>query len=141
MLQIKCLSKCPYFKKPPLPCESPCYAPLIIWAANKKEVSHLRCRTANKFMNVREWMEIVGRCVCVFIFFHREGFFRLQDVQDILERYGSTILCCEYLSGCFLPSSFISISESIIFHLQRRNSSSPNNWREYEVIYWNPAKR
>ena len=23
--------------------------------------------------------------VCVFIFFHREGFFRLQDVQDILE--------------------------------------------------------
>ena len=24
-------------------------------------------------------------CVCVFIFFHREGFFRLQDVQDILE--------------------------------------------------------
>ena len=24
-------------------------------------------------------------CVCVFIFFHREGFFRLQDVQDIPE--------------------------------------------------------
>ena len=24
-------------------------------------------------------------CVCVFIFFHREGFFRLQDIQDILE--------------------------------------------------------
>ena len=24
-------------------------------------------------------------CVYVFIFFHREGFFRLQDVQDILE--------------------------------------------------------
>ena len=23
--------------------------------------------------------------VCVFIFFHREGFFRLQNVQDILE--------------------------------------------------------
>ena len=40
-------------------------------------------------------------CVCVFIFFHREGFFRLQDVWDILERYESTILCCEYLSGCF----------------------------------------
>ena len=24
-------------------------------------------------------------CVCVFIFFQREGFFHLQDVQDILE--------------------------------------------------------
>ena len=24
-------------------------------------------------------------CACVFIFFHREGFFRLQDVQGILE--------------------------------------------------------
>ena len=24
-------------------------------------------------------------CECVVIFFHREGFFRLQDVQDILE--------------------------------------------------------
>ena len=24
-------------------------------------------------------------CVCVFIFFYREDFFRLQDVQDILE--------------------------------------------------------
>ena len=24
-------------------------------------------------------------CVCVVIFFHREAFFRLQDVQDILE--------------------------------------------------------
>ena len=32
-------------------------------------------------------IEIVNdvMCVCVFIFFHREGFFRLQDVQDILE--------------------------------------------------------
>ena len=27
----------------------------------------------------------VRACVCVFIFFHREGFFRLQDVQGILE--------------------------------------------------------
>ena len=43
----------------------------------------------------------LGVCVCVFIFFHREGFFWLQDVQDMLERYGSTILCCEYSSGCF----------------------------------------
>ena len=46
-------------------------------------------------------------CVCVFIFFHRKVFFRLQDVQDKFERLRSTILCCEYLSGCFcqVPSS------------------------------------
>ena len=93
----------------------------------------------------KEDQEVEMVCVCVyvyvFIFFHREGFFRLQDVQDILERYGSTILGCEYLSGCFLPSSFISVSKSITFHLQRRNSSPPKNWREYEMIYWNPVKR
>ena len=40
-----------------------------------------------------------------------------------------------------LPSSFISISESIIFHFQRRNSSPPKNWRENDIIYCTPAKR
>ena len=39
--------------------------------------------------------------VCVFIFFHCEGFFRVQAVQDILYGYGSTILCCEYELGAF----------------------------------------
>ena len=34
----------------------------------------------------------------------------------------------------FLPSPFISISESIIFHLQRRNFSQPKNWRENDMI-------
>ena len=31
-------------------------------------------------------------CVCVSILFHREGFFRLQDVLDILE--GTDQRCC-----------------------------------------------
>ena len=46
-------------------------------------------------------------CVCLFIFFHREGFFWLQDVQDILERDGPTIFCWKYLYRCFcqVPSS------------------------------------
>ena len=55
------------------------------------------------------WTYLLGVCVCVsvFIFFHHEGFFQLQDVQDMLERYRSMILCCEYSSGCFcqVPSS------------------------------------
>ena len=33
------------------------------------------------------------------------------------------------------PSSFIYISESIIFHLQRRNSKLPKNCRENDMIY------
>ena len=38
-----------------------------------------------------------------------------------------------------LPSSIISVSKSIIFHLQRRNSSLPTNWRENE--WFNSGKR
>ena len=58
-------------------------------------------------------------CVCVCTL-PPVGFFRLHDVCDIRERFRSTIFCSEYFQG-LLPSSFISISESIIFHLQRRN--------------------
>ena len=39
-----------------------------------------------------------------------------------------------------LPSSFISISKSILFHLRRRNSSPPKNCRENDMIYCAPAK-
>ena len=53
-------------------------------------------------------------CVCVFVFFHREGFFSLQDVWDMLEGYGgSTILCCECYARCFcqvLSSPLLKIS-------------------------------
>ena len=53
-------------------------------------------------------LDICCWCVCVcgwmggwvFIFFHHEGFW-VQDVREIFETYGSTILCCEYLSRCF----------------------------------------
>ena len=40
----------------------------------------------------------VGGCACVFILFHREGFFPLQDVCDILEGYGSTTLFVSIMS-------------------------------------------
>ena len=40
----------------------------------------------------------VGGCACVFILFHREGFFPLQDVCDILEGYGSTMLFVSIMS-------------------------------------------
>ena len=69
-------------------------------------------------------------CVCVFIIFHREGLLQLEDVCDILERYESTMLCCEYYCWCFcqVPSSPF-LNNHVIFHLRRRNSSLPTNWR------------
>ena len=39
-------------------------------------------------------------CVCVCVFFHREDFFGLQGVRNILEGHGSTILCCQCSAGC-----------------------------------------
>ena len=83
----------------------------------------------------------VCACVCVFIFFHREGFFRLQHVKDMLERFRSTILCCEYLSGCFcqVPSSlFPNLS---YFTSKDVTPARRKNWREKDMIYCAPAKR
>ena len=74
-------------------------------------------------------------CVFVFIFFHREGIFRLQNVQDILERYESTILCCEYLSGyfCQVPSSpYLKMS---YFTFKDENSSQHKLERKrYDIL-------
>ena len=47
----------------------------------------------------------VSVCLCVFILFHREGFFRLQDVLNIPEEYRSAMLCCEYHPRCFCKVS------------------------------------
>ena len=40
-----------------------------------------------------------------------------------------------------LPSSFIYVSQNVIFHLQGRNSSSPTNWRENNMINFEHMKR
>ena len=66
-------------------------------------------------------------CVCVFIFFYREGFFRLQDVQDILEG-------TDQRGDCVMPSSIIAVSENAIFHLQRRKLRLLYYWRENDMI-------
>ena len=72
-------------------------------------------------------------CVCVLYTLPPVGFFRLHDMCDIREKFGSTIFCCEYFS-VLLPSSFISISESILFHLQRRKLQPTAYWRENDMI-------
>ena len=80
-------------------------------------------------------------CVCVCVYtLSPSGFFRLQDVCDILEMFRSTIFCCEYCQG-LLPSSFVSVSENVIFHPQRWKRQPAQNWRENDMIYWWPAKR
>ena len=38
-------------------------------------------------------------CVCVSMCI-LEGFFRMQDVSDIVEGHGPMNLCCEYSAGC-----------------------------------------
>ena len=99
---------------------------------NKSRSNHLRCSVC-VYLCICVCLCVcvcVCVCVCLCILFHREVFFRLQDVWDILEGYGSTMLCCEYHSRCFdqVPRSpFLKMS---IFHLQRQNSTTRTNWRE-----------
>ena len=79
-------------------------------------------------------------CMCVFITFHREGLFQLEDVCDILEGYGSTMLCCEYYCWCFCQvPSFPFLNNYVIFHLWRRNSSLPTTGEK--TIWYNSSRR
>ena len=78
-------------------------------------------------------------CVCVFILLHCEGFFRLQDVWDIREGYGSTMLWCEYQSRCFcqVPSSpFLNTS----YFTSKDGSSSSPKTGEKAIWYMAPRK-
>ena len=81
---------------------------------------------------------LVRVCVCVYTL-PPAGFFRLHDVCDIGEMFGSTIFCCEYYEG-LLPSSLISIPKFMIFHLQRRNLQLTVYWRENDMILCAPRK-
>ena len=69
-------------------------------------------------------------CVCVFIFFHREGFFCLQDVQDIPE--GTDQRSCVVNISWVL--SAISVSENVIIHLLIRKLQATAYWRENVMI-------
>ena len=83
------------------------------------------------------------------IFFHNEGFFDckmpeiyLRGTDHLLEGYTSSCVVSIYLGAwVLLPSSLIFVSENVIFHLQKRNFSSPTNWRENDMIYFEYAKR
>ena len=48
-------------------------------------------------------------------------------INDIMLRVSIQVL---------LPSSFISVSKKVIFHLQRWTSSTPTNWRETIWYIW-----
>ena len=80
---------------------------------------------------------VASLCLHVFIFFHHEGFFWLQDVKDILERYGSTILC--YL-GAFAKFLHLCVWKCHISPPKTKTSATAN-WRENSMIYWWPVKR
>ena len=76
-----------------------------------------------------------GVCVCVFILFYREGFFRLQDVWDILERYGSTMLCW-VLFQVLLLNYFISVSKNVINIASKDEDSSEHKLEKKRYDIW-----
>ena len=84
----------------------------------------------------------VGVCVCcVFIFFHREGFFWECKMSE------------RYLRGTDQRSCVVNIylgASAKFVHLcfwkchispQRRNSSPPTNWRENDMIYFERTRK
>ena len=90
------------------------------------------------FKNIYKQLIVCGVCVCVFILFHHEGVFRLQDIWDILGRHGRTHV--EYHCRCFcqVPSSpFLKISYILP---PRTKTPASTNWKENSVIYGS-AKR
>ena len=64
-------------------------------------------------------------CVCVFILFHRVWRL-LPSARCLIHTWGARINYVMFWLSfqVFLPSSFISISKNVIFHLHRQNSSS-----------------
>ena len=72
-------------------------------------------------------------CVCVFMLFHvlvSSGF----TTSVIYVRCSDQRSFVVSISWVLLPSSFISISESILFHLQRRKLQPLYYWRENDMI-------
>ena len=79
-------------------------------------------------------------CACVFIFFYREGFFCLQDVQDIIE--GTYQRSCVLNINLGASAKFLHL---VIWkcHISppKTKTSATANRRENDMIYWRPAKR
>ena len=64
--------------------------------------------------------------VCICLYMYGYNFVRAEKQSKQIQ---PVVLCVVPL-----PSSFISVSESIIFHLQRRKLQPVTNWRENDVI-------
>ena len=70
-------------------------------------------------------------CVCVYAL-PPVGFFRLHDICDIREKFGSTIFCCEHFLGA--SAKFLHLCLRIyLFHLQRRKLQPTAYWRENDI--------
>ena len=73
--------------------------------------------------------------VFVFILCHREGFSHLQDVWDILEWYGSTMLCCEYHFRFFCQVSSSSFPKMFNISLPKAKLDQTEKLERNDVIY------
>ena len=76
-------------------------------------------------------MVIVCVCVCVYAL-PPVGFFRLHDICDIREKFGSTIFCCEHFLGA--SAKFLHLRLRIYLISQRRKLQPLNYWRENDMI-------
>ena len=102
---------------------------------NKNESSNLEKFVSYVEKNVFHWCLCVCVCVCVYIL----PPWRLLSTARC-PRHTWEVLINDLMLWIFiwvlLPSSFISSFISfIIFHLQRRNSNLPKNWRENDMMY------
>ena len=87
-----------------------------------------------------QYLLMVCGCVCVYIL----PPWRLLPSARCLQHTwwpGSTIMCCEYYSGCFCQVHLSRYLKMSYFTSKDENSSQTQNWRENDMIYWRPAKR
>ena len=92
------------------------------WISSRGEPGHARARVCVR-VRVRVCVCVcvcVSVCVCVCVCVY---FFHLQDIRDKLEEINDLVLWI--LIWVLQPSFLISVSENVVFHLQRQNVSSP----------------
>ena len=68
------------------------------------------------------------------------GFFRLQDIFDIHEKFRSTIFCCEHSLGA--SAKFLHLSLNLSYFTSKdENFSRPLTGEKTRENVWNPSKR
>ena len=93
-----------------------------------------RCYDGQSPLNGRyfkRWCVCVHVCMCVCLYLSTV---KVSSDCKMSETYlRGTDICVVNIYLGTLPGSCISVTENVTFHLQSRNSSSSNNWRENDT--------